>query len=116
MNFLTKILLSSIAVIIASYILPGIYVDSFMVAIVIAVLLSLLNVTVKPLLIIFTIPLTILSLGLFLLVINALIILMASSLVPGFEVDGFWWALLFSLVLSLTNSLLSDLSQKEDQK
>ncbi len=116
MNFLTKILLSSLAVIIASYILPGIYVDSFVVAIVIAVLLSLLNVTVKPLLIIFTIPLTILSLGLFLLVINAVIILLAGSIVPGFEVDGFWWALLFSLVLSLTNSLLSDLSKKEDQK
>lgn len=116
MNFLTKILLSSLAVVIASYILPGIYVDSFLVAIVIAVLLSLLNVTVKPLLIIFTIPLTILTLGLFLLVINALIILMASSIVSGFEVDGFWWALLFSLVLSLTNSLLSDLSKKEDQK
>lgn len=116
MNFLTKILLSSLAVIIASYILPGIYVDSFFVAIVIAVLLSLLNVTIKPLLIIFTIPLTVISLGLFLLVINAIIILIASSIVSGFEVEGFWWALLFSLVLSLTNSLLSDLSKKEDQK
>lgn len=115
MNFLTKILLSSIAVIIASYILPGIYVDSFLVAIIIAVLLSLLNVTVKPLLIIFTIPLTILSLGLFLLVINAIIILIAGAIVPGFVVEGFWWALIFSLLLSITNSLLSDLN-KEDQK
>jgi putative membrane protein len=115
MNFLVKILLSSLAVIIASYILPGVYVESFMVAIIIAVILSLLNVTVKPLLIIFTIPLTVLSLGLFLLVINAIIILIAGSLVSGFEIDGFWWALIFSLVLSVTNSLLAELSKK-DQK
>ncbi|MEQ9403319.1 MAG: phage holin family protein [Cyclobacteriaceae bacterium] len=117
MNFLTKILLSSFAVIIASYLLPGVYVDDFLTALIIAIILSLLNVTVKPLLIILTIPLTIVSLGLFLLVINALIILLADSIVPGFVVDGFWWALLFSLVMSITNSLLEDLSgNKKDQK
>lgn len=116
MNFLTKTLLSSIAVVIVSYLLPGIYVDSFFVAIVIAVILSLLNVTVKPLLIIFTNSLTVLSLGLFLLVINAVIILIADSIVPGFAVDGFWWALIFSLLLSLTNSLLADLSGNKDKQ
>lgn len=115
MNFVGKILLSSVAVIVASYLIPGIYVESFFAAVIIAVILSLLNVTVKPLLIILTIPLTIVSLGLFLLVINAIIVLIAGSIVPGFIVDGFWWALLFSLVLSITNSLLSDLSKK-DQK
>ena len=115
MNVLVKILLSSIAVVIASYLLPGVVVDGFITAIIIAVLLSLLNVTVKPLLIILTIPLTVFSLGLFLLVINALIILMADAIVPGFEVHSFWWALIFSLLLSLINSLLSDLS-KENQK
>ncbi|WP_436516171.1 phage holin family protein [Ekhidna sp. To15] len=115
MNILVKILLSSVAVIIASYLLPGVYVDGFVTAVIIAVLLSLLNVTVKPLLILLTIPLTIFTLGLFLLVINALIILMADSIVPGFEVQSFWWALIFSLLLSLINSLLSDLS-KENQK
>lgn len=115
MNVLVKILLSSIAVVIASYLLPGVVVDGFITAIIIAVLLSLLNVTVKPLLIILTIPLTVFSLGLFLLVINALIILMADAIVPGFEVHNFWWALIFSLLLSLINSLLSDLS-KENQK
>ncbi len=114
MNILVKILLSSVAVIIASYLLPGVYVDGFFTAVVIAVLLSLLNVTVKPLLIILTIPLTVFTLGLFLLVINALIILLADSIVPGFEVHSFWWALIFSLLLSLINSLLSDLSK--DQK
>ena len=115
MNLLVRLLLYAIAVIIASYLIPGIYVESFMVAILIAVILSVLNVTVKPLLIIFTIPLTVLTLGLFLLVINAVIILIAGELIPGFVVDGFWWALLFSLVLSLSNSLLTELSNR-DQK
>lgn len=115
MNVLVKIILSSIAVIIASYLLPGVSVDGFTTAVIIAVLLSLLNVTVKPLLILLTIPLTVFTLGLFLLVINAIIILMADAIVSGFEVHSFWWALLFSLLLSLINSLLSDLS-KSDQK
>ncbi len=113
MNILVKILLSSIGVLIASYLLPGVTVDEFVTAIIIAVLLSLLNVTVKPLLVILTIPLTVFTLGLFLLVINAIIILIASSLVPGFVVDNFWWALLFSLVLSLINALLADLSKNQ---
>ncbi|MEQ9304656.1 MAG: phage holin family protein, partial [Marinoscillum sp.] len=61
-------------------------------------------------LILLTIPLTVLTLGLFLLVINAVIILIADSIIPGFSVQGFWWALLFSLILSLTNALLMDIS------
>src|SRR5690606_4397439 len=69
-------------------------------------LLALLNLTVKPILIFLTIPITVFTLGLFLLVINAVIVLIAAEIVPGFVVDGFWWALLFSLILSLINSLL----------
>ena len=115
MNILVKIFLSSIAVISASYLLPGVVVDGFITAIIVAVLLALLNSSVKPLLILFTIPLTVFTLGLFLLVINGLIILMADAIVPGFEVHGFWWALIFSLLLSLINALLTDLS-KSDQK
>jgi putative membrane protein len=110
MNFLVRLLLSSLAVILASYLLPGVMVESFLAAVIVALLLSLLNVTLKPLLIILTIPLTVMTFGLFLLVINALIILIADSFVPGFGVEGFWWALLFSLILSLINSLLADLS------
>ena len=116
MNFLIRTLLSSIAVIIVSYLLPGVDVESFFVAVIVAVLLSLLNMTVKPLLIILTIPLTVFTLGLFLLVINALIIMLADGVVPGFEVNGFWWALLFSLLLSLTNSLLAELSGTDDRR
>ncbi|MEO9475322.1 MAG: phage holin family protein [Cyclobacteriaceae bacterium] len=110
MNFFVRLLLSSLAVILASYLLPGVYVESFFAALIVALLLSLLNVTVKPLLIILTIPLTVFTFGLFLLVINALMIMLADAIVPGFGVGGFWWALLFSLILSLINSLLADLS------
>lgn len=110
MNLLVKILLSSIGVVIAAYLLPGVHVESFMTAIIIAVILSVLNVTVKPLLIVLTIPLTIVTLGLFLIVINALIVLLADALISGFVVQSFWWALIFSLLLALINSLLTDLS------
>lgn len=116
MNFLIRTLLSSLAVIIVSYLLPGVEVAGFFKAVIVAVLLSLLNVSVKPILIIFTIPLTVFSLGLFLLVINALIIMLADWVIPGFEVANFWWALLFSLLLSLTNSLLFELSGTKNEK
>ena len=122
MNLLTRLLLSSIAVIVAAYLLPGIALtggslDAFITAFIVAVIISLLNVTVKPLLIIFTIPITVVTLGLFLLVINAIVILIAGAIVPGFIVDNFWWALIFSLLLSVINSLLTDLSgNKKDQK
>ena len=110
MNFLIRLLLSALAVIIVSYLLPGVYVEGFLVAVILALVLSLLNMTIKPILVVLTIPLTIVTLGIFLLVINALIILLADWIIPGFGVDGFWWALLFSILLSITNALLSDLS------
>ena len=110
MNFLVRMLLSALAVVIVSYLLPGVGVEGFFAALIVAILLSLLNVVVKPILIILTIPLTVFTLGLFLLVINAVIILLADSIVPGFYVDGFWWALLFSILLSIVNALLTDLS------
>jgi putative membrane protein len=104
-------ILSAVAVLIVSYLLPGVEVDSFLTAFVLAVVLTLLNFVVKPLLILLTLPLTLITFGLFLLVINAVVILLADSLIDGFMVAGFWWALLFSLLLSLTNSLLMDLSK-----
>ena len=75
-------------------------------ALILALVLALLNALVKPLLIFLTFPVTIITLGLFLFVINALIILLAAKLVPGFKVDGFWWALLFSIVMTIINSIL----------
>ena len=116
MKFVIRLLLSSLAVIITAYLLPGVEVASFTSAIIIAALLGLLNVTVKPLLVLLTIPFTILTLGLFLLVINAVMILLADSIIPGFDVDGFWWALAFSLILSILTSLFHDLAGKDTVK
>ena len=113
---LIRILLSALAVVIAAYILPGVGVDGFFAAIIIAVVIALLNFILKPILVILTIPLTVLTLGLFLLVINAIIILIADFIIPGFYVDGFWWALIFSLVMSLTNTLLIDLSGGDEKR
>ena len=106
MKFLINILITAVIVIITVYLLPGVHIKDFLTAIIVALILALLNGFLKPILVFLTIPFTILSLGLFLLVINAIIILIASSLVSGFYVDGFWWALLFSLVMSLLSSLL----------
>ncbi|HLN53798.1 MAG TPA: phage holin family protein [Lentimicrobium sp.] len=111
MSLLIRLLISTAAVIVSAYILPGVAVDSFLTAFLVAIIMSLLNVIIKPVMIILTIPITILTLGLFLFVINAFIVLLASSIISGFTVDGFWYALLFSIVLSLVNSLLSGYRQ-----
>jgi putative membrane protein len=109
MPFIPKLLITSVAILLAGYLLPGIHVDSFWTALLVALVLSFLNLFLKPLMVILTIPFTILSFGLFLLVINALIIMIAGSWVKGFVVDGFWWALIFSIILSLISSLLEKL-------
>ena len=105
MSFIIKILVSTLAVLLGAYFLPGVEVISFGTAVLVAVVLAILNTLVKPVLIILTIPVTLITLGLFLLVINASIILLADFLVGGFIVEGFWWALLFSLLLSLLSSI-----------
>ncbi len=105
-----KFLLTGLAVLITAYLLPGVHVENYGYALVVALVLSIGNTILKPILILFTIPLTILTFGLFLLVINAVIILMVDYFVPGFSVDGFWWALAFSLILSIFNSMFSDVS------
>jgi len=104
-DFIARMLLYSVAVLITAYILPGIQVDSFLTAIFVAIVLAFLNAFVKPLLVILTIPVTVFTLGLFLMVINAFLIIIAGSLITGFTVDGFWWALLFSLILSFFTTL-----------
>jgi putative membrane protein len=90
-----------------AYILPGVHVLSFWTALVVALVLGVLNILIKPLLIILTLPVTIITFGLFLLVINALIVLLTSHIVPGFRVDSFWWAFLFSILVSLINLAIS---------
>lgn len=105
-GIIVQLILGGIAVLITSYLLPGVSVEDFFTGVVIAALIALLNITIKPILILLTIPITVVTLGLFLIVINALLILLAAYIVTGFSVDGFWWAVLFGLILGLINSLL----------
>lgn len=114
MNGIIRFLLSGLAVLLTAYLLPGVHVEHYGYALLAAVFISLANVFVKPILIILTIPITVITLGLFLLVVNALIILLVEAIVPGFAVDGFWWALAFSLILSIFNSMFSELAQQKE--
>lgn len=106
MNLIMRLIVTSVVAFGLSYLLDGIKFDSFWSAIVVAIVLAVLNAIIKPILILLTLPITLFTFGLFLFVINALMILLAEKLVDGFSVDGFWWALLFSLLLSLLTSLL----------
>ena len=106
MNLLIKLLLNAIAVFVLAEILNGVSVDNYITSLIVAVVLSILNILVKPILVILTLPVTILTLGLFLFVINALIILLADKLIEGFAVDGLWTAILFSVLLCILQSLL----------
>jgi putative membrane protein len=111
-----KILLTALAVIVLSSFLPGIDVGSnYLTAVIVAVVISLLNMFVRPLLIFFTLPATIVTLGLFLFVINAIIIIIAGKLVDGFYVSGFWTALIFSILLSLFRSYLFSFFKDEKE-
>lgn len=110
MSGIVRFLLSGLAVLLTAYLLPGVHVEHYGYALLVAAVLAVVNFIIKPILIVLTIPITVLTLGLFLLVINALMILLVDSLVDGFRVDGFWWALAFSLILSVFNSLFSDLA------
>ncbi len=106
MKLFTHLLVSAIAIIITAYLLPGATV-TLTGSIVLAVVLGVINIFIKPLVKLITIPLTILTLGIFSLVINALFIILASKLVPGFSVSGFWSAFWFSIILSLVNALFN---------
>ena len=109
MKLILRILLSALSVIILANVLPNVSVDSFMTAVIVAVVLSLLNFLVKPILVILTLPVTIVTFGLFLLIINAIIILLADKLIEGFAVSNIWWALIFSLLLSFLQSIFFSL-------
>ncbi len=102
---------AALAVLVTGYVLPGIHIQGFGVALVLVIILGLINAILKPILIVLTLPVNILTLGLFTLVINGFLILLASKIVPGFSVKGFWWAVLFSIVLSLVNGTLSSLKK-----
>ncbi len=103
MGMLINWLVNALVIIVVAYILPGVHIENFLTALVVALVLGVLNLLVKPLLIVLTLPITLITFGLFLLVINALLILLTDLIVPGFQVDGFWWAVLFSFLVSLIN-------------
>ena len=107
MKFIINILVSAVAVLISAWLLPGVHVTDYVSALLVAVVLAFLNAVVKPILTILTIPITFFTLGFFLLVINALMIMLASKIIPEFHVSGFWWALIFSLILSLVTGILN---------
>lgn len=110
MGLLISWLVSTAAILITAYVLPGVSIGGFGVALIVAIVLGLINMFLRPLILLLTLPVNILTLGLFTFVINAALVLLAARIVPGFMVAGFWWALLFSLVLAVVNALLHSLT------
>jgi putative membrane protein len=103
-SLLTRLIVSSLSVFLAGWLLPGVQIDSFTTAVGIAIVFGLLNATLKPLLIVITIPITVMSLGLFLLIINAIIIGVADQWIDGLHVRSTWTAILFSFLISTISS------------
>jgi putative membrane protein len=116
MKFLIKVLITAVNAFLLAYMLPGISINNFLTAILVAFVLALLDAIVKPVLVLFTLPATIFTLGLFLFVINACIILLDDYFVKGFKVEGFWYALLFSVCLSFINSLVHKMVLQDEKK
>ena len=106
MQLILRLLVTAALSFILAQFLPGVHVAGYGTAIIFAIVLGLLNVFLKPMLIVFTLPLTVITFGLFLFVINTVTVLLASDWVKGFEIDTFGWGLLFSLLLTITTSLL----------
>lgn len=105
-GFIAQVVVMALATVLAAYLLPGVRVDSIGTAILTAAVIALLNSFIRPILIVLTLPFTILTMGLFLLIINAFIIILTAGMVPSFHVNGFWDAFLFSLLLTALNYLL----------
>ncbi len=112
MYILVSWLLNAVAVMVAAYLIPWVRVDNFWVALVVALVLGVVNITLKPILVVLTLPINILTLGLFTFVINALLIMLTAGIVQGFDVGGFGSALLFSVVLGVINGILGGWSKR----
>ncbi|MCC7050535.1 MAG: phage holin family protein [Bacteroidia bacterium] len=115
MRYLVKLLINTLAILVTAYILPGVVVPDFKTALLIALVLSILNVFFKPIFILLTLPITFFSFGLFLLFVNAFMILITEYLITGFTVGGFWNAFLFSLLLWVVNSVLDKIRLYDEQ-
>jgi len=114
MKWLYRWILSALALIAVAYVLPGVHVESFGIALITAAVLGLINTLVRPVLLILTLPITLLTLGLFTLVINALMFYLAAAIIPGFEVSNFWYALLGALVYGALTLLINQLLGYDD--
>lgn len=109
MGLLISLLLNALALIITAYIVPGIDVDAFTSALLAAVVLAVINTFIKPVLVLLTLPLTIITLGLFIFIVNAIVLRVTTLFVPGFSVDGWVPAILGAIVLSIASTVLSTL-------
>ena len=107
MKTLVNILFTTLFVVLLANFMPGVHVDSLYTALIVALVLGLLNIFVKPILVLFTLPVTVITLGLFLLVINAIIVMICDYLIDGFKIIDFIHALIFSLALSICQSIVS---------
>lgn len=107
MSLILSIIINTIAVLITSYLLSGIHIRSFWIAIIVAIVLGIVNAIIRPILFIITLPINILTLGLFSFIIMGLCVWLVSAIVPGFKVDGFWWAVAFAIILAIVNWLLN---------
>ena len=105
-SIIINLIISSLVIFGIANVLPGVHVVDFQTAIIVAMVLGLLNALLKPVLLILTLPITIVTLGLFSFVLNAILILLVSNLISGFTVDGFLWALIFGVILSLVNTIV----------
>ncbi len=112
MSIFINWVINGLAVFISGYLLSGVQLDSFITSLIVALVLGIVNAIIKPVLVVLTFPITLITFGLFTLVINALMILLTDALVKGFQVDNFWWALLFSIVVSIVNSVLYRFTDK----
>lgn len=114
MNFIIRLFITALVAYGLSTLLSGVHIPDFKDALIFALVLGLLNVFIKPILVVLTFPITIITLGLFLFVINTIIILLADKLMDGVTINGFWWALLFSLLLSAISSFAQSLFEKKE--
>ncbi len=116
MKLIFRLLITTVLVLIIAKYMDGVTVENITSSIIVAVVLAILNAIVKPILVFFTFPITIFTLGLFLLVINAMIIMICDHFVTGFKVDSFLTALIFSIILSISQSIMFKLTNEDSKK
>lgn len=106
MQILIQLIINALIVYLGAIILPGIHIDDFLTAILVAIMIALFNVSIKPIMTLLTWPITFLTLGFFLFILNGLLILLIAKIVPGFQIDSIWWGILFNIFISIVGSIL----------